>query len=354
MSESSHRQSVAQDEPAILVQQPTDPTHHHVVSGISPQDDAEGQSCYGQYMEQTTSIVAQETVPMALINTEDSAVSSGQPFLGHLTDDAVSHAMPVNTAANPNLGGITELIHSESLGDYAALPDLTFPFTSFAFTGSAETPPTGGVQPWFGDDSTNLNIFNATPAAAIGALDTSAAAEISPQTSLNQDSHETPKSWPSFTVSPPLLSDTQKETLLDFFESEIRPPASLVGVDPLGWSQIRTRVLRMAREKRESVLHAIYTLSTLLSASNTTFRLGISRDDHILFASRLHEAACAAMHVGISHPAWETKRCQELLICVFLLAWFEVCIGTAASSHCDESVVVHFTDYLKLCIGCLR
>lgn len=208
--------------------------------------------------------------------------------------------------------------------DYSALPDPTFPFTSMAFIESLDPVSSADVPSWRGTGVSDINMFapdtTALPVANRGGSDLA-----TPMGSSGSAQGASPfNGRPSFTVSPPLLSPSQEESLLAFFERDIRPPASLVGVDPVGWSKIRRHVLRMVKDRHESVLHSVYALSTLLSASSTTIRLGINRDDHILFASRLQEAACAAMHVGVSHTDWESRHSQALLVSVFLLAWFEV------------------------------
>lgn len=278
--------------------------------------------------QDTISLPATMTMQPTPASTQGNTEPSFLDALSH----AASTAAPVDTSTAANaITEFSEVIHGgggvRSFQDYAALPDPTFPFTSFAFTGSIDPAEAAascrGVHTFFDTNSSNLPLFSGH-SPDINVWDPTLNLSGS-QTSLSQGVQGgTPNStWPSFTVSPPLLSHTQEESLLDFFQNDIRPPASLVGVDPLGWSHIRNHVLQMAKQKRESVLHAIYALSTLLTASSTTIRLGINRDDHIIFASRLHEATCAAIHLGISHPGWEKSSCQELLVSIFLLAWFE-------------------------------
>jgi hypothetical protein len=267
------------------------------------------------------------------------AVAAAQNFLNPLADiPTASSTLPLGTA-NGSMNEFSGVMAAsnvapscpaQSFDDYSAFPDPTFPFTSFAFTGSIDPSLSSarGIHPWLDGDTTNLGLFPEHSPDMHGWGDTAlnlqqVGSQASPA-SQNGVQQESPvNNWPTFTVSPPLLSRLQEEVLLNFFRNDIRPPASLVGVDPLGWTHIRAHILHTASEKRESVLHAIYALGALLSASSATIRLGTNREDHILFASRLHEATCAAIHLGISHPGWETASCQELLVCIFLLAWFE-------------------------------
>lgn len=215
--------------------------------------------------------------------------------------------------------------------DYLALPDPTFPFTSMAFIGSSDLPaPQSGA---------GIVDFGALGSDGLrGPVDTG-------METIQRETHfgTTPDGQYSFTVSPPLLSPSQEETLLTYFERQIRPPASLVGVDPVGWAKIWRCAVKMARERHESVLHAVFALSTLLTASKASIRLGMNRNDHVLFASRLQEAACAAIQLGASHPEWEKKNSQALLVSVFLLAWFEVSLQFRSGILTDAVSRRHMT-----------
>lgn len=221
--------------------------------------------------------------------------------------------------------------HSGAFNDYLPLPDPTFPFTSLGFTNSlnyfdpdqTSVPVVGsadGAQTWRSDIS-DMAMFGSNP-NALPALDSGGDGSLA--TLMDAGTSRRTSSRPAFAVSPPLLSPAQEDMLLAFFERDIRPPASLVGVDPLGWLKIKRYVLRMARDDNESVMHALFALSTLLSASSLPIRLGTNRDDHRLFASRLQEAACAAIEVGLMNEDWAARSSHALLVSVFLLAWFEV------------------------------
>lgn len=219
--------------------------------------------------------------------------------------------------------------------DYLALPDPTFPFTSMAFIGSldlqAPQSAAGAVD------------FDALGSDGLGGPVDTGIESVQRGAQFGT----TPDGQYSFTVSPPLLSSSQEESLLAYFERQIRPPASLVGVDPVGWAKIWRCAVKMARERHESVLHAVFALSTLLTASKASIRLGMNRNDHVLFASRLQEAACAAIQLGTSHPEWETKNSQALLVSVFLLAWFEVSSPFPSLIVTDSSFRQHMTRAAK-------
>lgn len=279
------------------------------------------------------------TITMESTTPNAGSAATTRSFLDPLADvTAESNTVPMDASAS-TMNGFSGVLTAgeasascppQAFEDYSAFPDPTFPFTSFAFTGSVDPSSTSArnIHPWPGCDTSSLGLFSGQSPGIHGWGDPTltmqqAGSQASPASHQGIQQGTQNGSWPTFTVSPPLLSGSQEEALLHFFENDIRPPASLVGVDPLGWSHIRTHVLNMASEKRESVLHAIYALGALLSASSATIRLGTNREDHILFASRLHEATCAAIHLGVSHPGWETTSCQELLVAVFLLAWFE-------------------------------
>lgn len=258
------------------------------------------------------------TIESSAMGTSDiygAQRNNAQPSeTGFLMDSSVGASSVLDAFGQGDRGG-TEW-QTGILNDYLALPDPTFPFTSMAFIGSLDVPSSNGGMAGCVD-------FNA---ASTNALEGSAAVDFSNE---QQDVHSqigtTPDGRYSFTVSPPLLSPNQEESLLVYFERQVRPPASLVGVDPVGWTKIWRCAVKMARARREPVLHAVFAVTTLLTATSSSIRLGMNRDDHVSFASRLQEAACAAMQVGISHPEWVKRSSQALLLSVFLLAWFEVC-----------------------------
>lgn len=217
--------------------------------------------------------------------------------------------------------------HNERLSDYQALPDPSFPFTAMAFIGSVDSSnlDPGLTGNLLGDLSgVPANNMNISEPQQLGST-------FDPVPSPGGQTGLSPNGRYSFTISPPLLSPAQEESLLAFFQRDIQPPASLVGVDPLGWAKIWRCAIRMARERHDSVLHAIFALTTLLTAASDDIKLGVNRHGQVLFASRLQEAACAAMQVGTSHPEWRRRNRQPLLVSVFLLAWFEVCQASLLS-----------------------
>lgn len=246
----------------------------------------------------------------ALYEPEPSSASNNAP--GFMLDSSVG-AGSVLDAFGKGVGSNTDW-QAGILNDYLALPDPTFPFTSMAFIGSLDMP----------SSHAGMTGCAELEAAASDGLEAAGAGNGNEQQDAHSQISTTPDGRYSFTVSPPLLSPSQEESLLAYFERQIRPPASLVGVDPVGWTKIWRCAVKMARARHEPVLHAVFALSTLLTASTASIRLGVNRNDHVLFASRLQEAACAAMQVGISHPDWEKKNSQALLVSIFLLAWFEV------------------------------
>ena len=229
------------------------------------------------------------------------------------------------------LGGDDQYGLDSIYNDYAPIFNSTFSFTSFAFPGSPDfldqdpetTVPgtasnTQPAQPWGPDVSGVGTLAESLPVLEYGNSNTT-----DPRLDQSNNTRRI-MSRPGLAVSPPLLSTAQQKTLLDFFDRCIQAPASLVGVDPLGWMKINRYVLQKAKDGNESVAHALFAISTLLSAPTTLNQPGSGQDNHKHLALRLHEAACIAIKVNLWCEGWETRNSQALLAAVFLLAWFEV------------------------------
>lgn len=217
--------------------------------------------------------------------------------------------------------------------DYLPFADPAFSFTSLGFTNSTSmtTDHASVIQPITTPES-NHSWHSGAPSrthrAAPRVVESGRRASSSlgrpgqtPRASTAQDA----ASQSAFAISPPILSGAQEEQLLSLFETDLRPPASLVGVDPLGWLKIKRYVLQMARDDNQHVMLSLFALSTLLSGLKAALhRTGINQDNHRLFASRLHDAASAAMEAVLSCTGLNGQNSRALLASVFFLAWFEV------------------------------
>ncbi|KAF5537619.1 C6 finger domain-containing protein [Fusarium mexicanum] len=216
----------------------------------------------------------------------------------------------------------------DAFNDYVPLADPVFSFTSLGFTNSArlfDTDHASIIQPLTTPDSADNG--ESLDSAYVG----SHSAEDSqdqrhtrrqPQSTL-REANDAPTT--RFAISPPILSTTQEHQLLKLFETEIQPPASIVGVDPLGWRKIRRYMLKMADGENDHVMLALFAISTLLSSSKAALqRTGINQDNYKLTASRLHDAACASMKAALACGPRDGQNSRSLLVSLFLLAWFEI------------------------------
>lgn len=220
-----------------------------------------------------------------------------------------------------------------AFADYLPLPDPAFSFTSLGFTNS---------MPLFATDHATVTQPITTPGSGYSwrtgmenqrllTLESPAGSAGSPGTQSNparpalQLQGQDPAPGSAFAVSPPILSAVQEEQLLASFETDVRPPASLMGLDPLGWFKIRRYILRMAKEDNGHVMLSLFALSTLMSGFKPEYhRTGMNEDNYAIFALRLHDAACAAIEVTLSYTPPERQNFRALLVSIFLLAWFEV------------------------------
>ncbi|KAK1241116.1 hypothetical protein MKX08_001090 [Trichoderma sp. CBMAI-0020] len=262
---------------------------------------------------------------------------------GLVTDPMASYMTP--TTAAFNLGStsippadLSQSPWSPSWFDRVPLPDSAFSFTSLGFT-SALSPSffTSDQSGWHMGGNAGLaasNVDNSPSTQSVAQMTNDGQlVSISSQEGTEQINSTGYK--PGFAFSPPLLSDSQQELLLRTFECAIQPPASLAGIHPLGWPKIKQYVLQMANGKHNSieygaVMHALAALSAMLfepsrpaALAALGSRVSACRDDFGLLSLRLHDVACAALKLSLSHAGWEERSSQALLAVIFLLAWFE-------------------------------
>ncbi|KAM0463282.1 hypothetical protein ACHAPV_003411 [Trichoderma viride] len=265
------------------------------------------------------------------------------------TDSMASYMTPTTAAAldlgsgsipPANLSG--DLSHSPwspSWFDRVPLPDSAFSFTSLGFT-SALSPnffTSDQSSGWHMDGNAALAASNVdnSPSIQRVAQNTNDGQLVSINNQGGTEQINSAGYKPAFAFSPPLLSDSQQELLLRTFECAIQPPASLAGIHPLGWPKIKQYVLHMANGKHNSieygaVMHALAALSAMLfepsrpaALAALGSRVSTCRDDFGLLSLRLHDVACAALKLSLSHAGWEERSSQALLVVIFLLAWFE-------------------------------
>ncbi|KAI0968661.1 hypothetical protein F4678DRAFT_481864 [Xylaria arbuscula] len=211
---------------------------------------------------------------------------------------------------------VSTLWQPDHLFDYISVPDPPFTFTSLEFGSSpglltdydsanahtVEEMTQTSEQPWL-DSASDLDVLNRVAT-----------------TSTTIERPPTAHTWPLS----PLMSMTQQQTCLTYFDREVRPPASLAGVDPLGWLRIKRYILKKAQNDNKLVLDAFFATTTLLSATEMTFQSSVNRHNYRLLAIRLHQAACSSTELTLTRHDWVANHSQDLLVAVFLLAWFEI------------------------------
>ncbi|KAI1272916.1 hypothetical protein F5Y07DRAFT_378289 [Xylaria sp. FL0933] len=266
----------------------------------------------------------------------------------HLCSSDDKHVGTNNLSGVPSLTTMLETEHIdvlnavESVGslwhneqpdyylDYISVPDPPFTFTSLEFGNSPDLfsdysschPPMAAettqinVQPW-SDNASDQNEFN-----PITAVLTNIEEGQDDSSTLREGNGRSPAIQTSALV--PLMSATQQQTCFTYFDRDVRPPASLAGIDPHGWLNIKRYILKKAQNANKIVLDAFFAISTLLSATDMTFQSSVNRHNYRLLAIRLHQAACACIELTLTRPDWEAKHSHDLLAAVFLLAWFEI------------------------------
>ncbi|KAH0427676.1 C6 finger domain-containing protein [Colletotrichum camelliae] len=206
-----------------------------------------------------------------------------------------------------------------SFYDYLPMPDPSFSFTSLTFAGSPHRHDSSHSF-----DATQGSLRNQDSGGVV---------------TRNEDGGREPQfgdtqgGRPMLPVSPPLLSSDIQKALLKQFESELRPPASLVGIDPFGWRRIKRYVIQKAKEGNEHVKHALFALSMITfnfgHANGSTQAGGTSES----LSWQLHEAARVSMEIALRSEGWENKHSNTLLVTLFLLAWFEITCDNADNAR---------------------
>lgn len=290
-----------------------------------------------------------QTTLSAGISSQFGASTASTNSNSLITDSMASYMTPTTTALDlasnsmPSgdlTGDLSQSPWSPSWFDKVPLPDSAFSFTSLGFT-SALSPNffnSDQSSGWPDIDGNNAltasNVDNSPSIQSVArATNDSQLVSINGQGGAGKIGGTGYK--PAFAFSPPLLSDSQQELLLRTFECAIQPPASLAGIHPLGWPKIKQYVLHMANGKHNSieygaVMHALAALSAMLfepsrpaALAALGSRVSACRDDFGLLSLRLHDVACVALKLSLSHAGWEERSSRALLVVIFLLAWFE-------------------------------
>ncbi|KAI0399868.1 hypothetical protein F4802DRAFT_587326 [Xylaria palmicola] len=239
---------------------------------------------------------------------------------------SIAHMNVLNTAET--VGSLWHNGQPDHHLDYVSVPDPPFIFTSLEFensptlftdysntNGSTASGTTGiNVQSWF-DNAPDPQRFDRVTT-------TSTTLEKGQMDSLLQEDSngQSPETSPLV----PFISVTQQQTCLTYFDRDVRPPASLAGIDPVGWWKIKGYILEMARSANKVMLNAFFAITTLLSATDMTFQSSVNRHNYKLLAIRLHQAACGSIKLTLTKHDWVPKYSQDLLAAVFLLVWFEI------------------------------
>ncbi|KAL6810111.1 hypothetical protein V8C40DRAFT_284585 [Trichoderma camerunense] len=296
-----------------------------------------------------------QTILPTDINDQFDVSSENSNPGGLISDQMASYITPTTASAldigstsmpsGDHSGEVSQSPWSPSWFDRLPLPDSAFSFTSLGFT-SALSPNffnSDQSSAWRGgalselDSNTILTTSNVDGSPGVQTIIQGNTDDQLTNLDGQEDSGQVrrPGYKPAFAFSPPLLSDAQEELLLKTFECAIQPPASLASIHPLGWPKIKRYVLHMANGKHTSieygaVMHALAALSAMLfepsrpaALAALGSRVSTCRDDFGLLSLRLHDVACVALKLSLSHAGWEERSSRALLVAIFLLAWFE-------------------------------
>ncbi|KAI1313269.1 hypothetical protein F5Y03DRAFT_381405 [Xylaria venustula] len=255
-----------------------------------------------------------------IVDTPHQLSFQGDKNLGNNELDCLLSSTTITDTEHTNVLHTAETVSSlwqpDYLFDYISVPDPPFSFTSLEF----------GSSPGLLTDYDNENSHMAeemTQTNAQSWLDSAPDLDVLNHVATTSTTIERPPTMHIWPLSP-LMSMAQQQTCITYFDREVRPPASLAGVDPLGWLRIKRYILKKAQNNKKLMIDAFFAITTLLSATEMTFQSSVNRHNYRLLAIRLHQAASSSIELAVTQHDWEAKHSQDLLVAVFLLAWFEI------------------------------
>jgi hypothetical protein len=208
----------------------------------------------------------------------DSANSQHQS--SHLYDEGMNHQLlhtcvSIPTNQSPKyLPNVPSLDYFNTLFDTCyEMPDMSNAFSTFAFTDSQQYhQPLSASSPsaFFGSSDllqANLQLaapsFEASPNHCFQSSPGQGSLGYSP--ALNHSGSNGRQAALDYTS----LTPDQQQHLKLYFKRNIRPPASLVSVDPLGWLGMQRYLVHLTSGNR-AVANALFALALLLSSADTS------------------------------------------------------------------------------------
>jgi hypothetical protein len=280
-----------------------------------------------QYPSPTQS---QSLTPRAISESNGSLHHSSPSYneqIGNQVQQA-NLSMPV-TQPHQYIPTVQSLDYFDTLFDNCfEMPDMSNAFSTFAFTDAQQYhQPLSDTSPsaFYGSSDllqANLQLNGASADTSSSILSLSSQGQRSLGFSSTLNPHDSQERHATFDYTS--LSSDQQQHLRLYFKRNIRPPASLVSVDPLGWLGMQRYLIHLASGNR-AVANALFALALLLSSSDGNDHSPATDMSSRSTISNLQKASRREIEAELVKSG--TRETGDgLLAAIFLLAWCDVCL----------------------------
>lgn len=282
-----------------------------------------------QYPSPTQS---QSLTPKAISESVNSQAPSSQ-----LYDEGMEARMQQSGVSMPADQSHQYLPNAPSLDYFDTLfdncfeiPDMSNAFSTFAFTDAQQyhQPHSGSSPSAFYGSSDLLQANLQLDGPLVDALPNQLFQSVSGQRSLGYSStlHLAGSNGRQATFDYTSLTADQQQHLKAYFKRNIRPPASLVSVDPLGWFGMQRYLVHLASGNR-AVANALFALALLLFSSDGNYHPPTVPENSRSTISNLQKASRREIETELVKSG-SVENGDGLLAAIFLLAWCNVGFST--------------------------
>ena len=283
--------------------------------------------------------------PKAISESNGSLARSSPSYTAHL-DHQVPQANLSMSVTQPHqyIPSVQSLDYFDTLFDNCfEMPDMSNAFSTFAFTDAQQYhQPLSDSSPsaFYGSSDllqANLQFDGGLTDPSLNILSSSLQGQRSlgyattPNLSGSHERHAT------FDYTS--LTSDQQQQLRIYFKRNIRPPASLVSVDPLGWLGMQRYLIHLASGNR-AVANALFALALLLSSSDRNGHSPGTGLNSRSTVSNLQKASRREIEAELVKSG-AGENGDGLLAAIFLLAWCDVRL---ASLNRTSLLFLHHVD----------
>ena len=313
--------------------------NHQQLPPISPQA-----ASSHQYPSPTQS---QSLTPKAISESNRSLAHTSPSYNDHQVSQGTL-SMSATHQPHQYIPSVQSLDYFDTLFDNCfEMPDMSNAFSTFAFTDAQQYhQPLRESSPsaFYGSSDllhANLQMGGGSVDISSNILSSSLQGQktLGYTTTLNLPSSHARHATFDYTS----LTSEQQQDLRLYFKRNIRPPASLVSVDPLGWLGMQRYLIHLASGNR-AVANALFALALLLSSSDRNSHSPGTDLNSRSTVSDLQKASRREIEAELVKSGAGDNG-DGLLAAIFLLAWCDVRPRNGVSFW--NASYSHFLDTLR-------